>query len=187
MTSPIISVVAGVSFSFITATDVGLVADIFGHDCTTAPSRSRLGWSCRVWLSFRNLGRVGLCLWVVVSGTATFSTVVDRPTPSSSLVSFRRIVDAAAVERQWLPMELKKKVVEIHSFAVSPDVFYIWTISYSLSDPVCPCISSGASSPVVLFIRFLLVCCLHTHTAHLSDQRLRILVWPFEALYTSSC
>ena len=45
----------------------------------------------------------------------------------------------------------------------------------------------GAPSPEVLVVRFLLVCCVHTRTAHLSDQRRRILVWPFEALYSSSC
>ena len=97
---------------------------------------------------------------------------------------FRRIVDAAS-ERQWLPTELTT-LVGIHRFAVSPGVFYIWTISYSLSDAVCPCISSEAPSPVVLVVRFLLVCCLHTRTEHLSDQRRCILVWPFEALYSLS-
>ena len=40
---------------------------------------------------------------------------------------------------------------------------------------------------MVLVVRFLLVCCVHTRTAHLSDQRRRILVWLFEALYYSSC
>ena len=109
------------------------------------------------------------------------------PTPSSSRVPFGRIVDAAAVEIQWLPTELTALVGIHHRFAVSPDVFYTRTISYSLSYAVCPCISSGAPSPVVLVVRFLLVCCMQSRTAHLSDRRRRILVWPFEALYVSSC
>ena len=72
-------------------------------------------------------------------------------------------------------------------FAVSPDVFCIRTISYSLSDAVCPCISSGVPSPVMLVVQNPLVCCVYTRTEHLSDRRGRIPVWHFLALYSSSC
>ena len=86
-----------------------------------------------------------------------------------------RIVDAATAERQLSPTELTTPVGS-HRFAVFPDVFELWAISYLQADAVCSCTSSGVPSLAVSIVRFLLVCCAHTRTAHLSDQRRRILV-----------